>query len=99
MCAQLNVLRHNNPSRVYNHGLSMALLPPLFSKPPRVLFSLSPLLDLPVRCATVFLLPARSLRTSQTLMTVDLDVYTDTWGIPQFENRGSPVVNIPNRFQ
>lgn len=32
-------------------------------------------------------------------MTFDPDVYTDTWGIPQFENRGSPVLNILIRFQ
>jgi hypothetical protein len=32
-------------------------------------------------------------------MTIGLDVYTDTWGIPQFKNRGCPVLNIPNRFQ
>ncbi len=35
-------------------------------------------------------------------MILDLDVYTDMWGIPYFGNRGSPVLlinNIPNRFQ
>jgi hypothetical protein len=41
------------------------------------------------------------IRTSQTLMTLDLNVYTDMWWeFPCFENRGSPVLlNIPGRFK